>query len=88
LAPSASNKQPWRVIKDNNQAAFHFYLRRTPGYDKLFNEIKLQHVDMGIALCHFTLSSKELGLPGYWQVNNPQINTGDMEYIATWVADS
>lgn len=88
LSPSASNKQPWRIIKDNNRAIFHFYLRRTPGYDKLFKEIKLQNVDMGIAMCHFALSVNEFGLPGNWKVNNPQISTDDMEYIASWLTDS
>ena len=31
LAPSASNKQPWRVIMNDNGRA-DFYLERTPGY--------------------------------------------------------
>ena len=88
LSPSASNKQPWRIIKDNKQAVFHLYMRRTPGYDKLSKEIKHQNVDMGIAMCHFALSINELGLHGNWKVNNPQINTGDIEYIASWVTDS
>ncbi|MGH4140908.1 hypothetical protein [Clostridium sp.] len=30
LGPSASNKQPWRIIKDKN--AYHFFLCRTKGY--------------------------------------------------------
>ncbi|HBY01676.1 MAG TPA: nitroreductase [Rikenellaceae bacterium] len=31
IAPSTSNKQPWRIIKGRDQNAFHFYLKRTPG---------------------------------------------------------
>ena len=86
LSPSASNKQPWRIIKDDKQEIFHFYLKRTPGYEKLFKNIKLQNVDMGIALAHFNLSAAELGLTGDWKVNNPRINAKEMEYIASWLS--
>jgi nitroreductase len=84
IAPSASNKQPWRIIKGRDQNAFHFYLKRTPGYDKLSKEINLQNIDMGIALCHFDLSARELGLKGDWNVNNPQVKSDGMEYIVSW----
>jgi nitroreductase len=86
LAPSASNKQPWRIIKGKGQEAFHFYLKRTPGYENIIKDIKLQNVDMGIAMCHFELSAGELGLTGDWNVNNPQIKSVGMEYIVSWVA--
>jgi len=83
-APSASNKQPWRIVKGKNQNAFHFYLKRTPGYENIIKDIKLQNVDMGIAMCHFDLSANELGLTGDWNVNNPQIKADGMEYIVSW----
>ena len=86
IAPSASNKQPWRIIKGRGQKAFHFYLKKTPGYEKLSKEINLQNVDMGIAICHFELSAKELGLKGDWNVNDPQIKSDGMEYIVSWIA--
>jgi hypothetical protein len=84
MAPSASNKQPWRIIMDCGQNAVHFYLEKTPGYDKFFKDIKLQNVDMGIAMCHFALSAKDLGLTGGWNDRNPQIDSGKMEYRASW----
>jgi nitroreductase len=84
MAPSASNKQPWRIIKDKGQDAFHFYLKRTLGYEKLVKDIKLQNVDMGIAMCHFELSARDLGLKGDWNVNDPQIKSDGMEYIVSW----
>jgi hypothetical protein len=86
LRQSASNKQPWRIIKDRDQNSFHFYLKRTPGYENIVKNIKLQNVDMGIAMCHFDLSAKELGLKGDWNVNSPQIKSDDMEYIVSWIA--
>jgi hypothetical protein len=60
IGPSASNRQPWRIIRQG--AAFHFFLARTPGYDKMLGEVRLQEVDMGIALCHFELAASELGI--------------------------
>ena len=59
LAPSAVNKQPWRVVISDNNA--HFYLKRSKGFTR--NEkLDMQMVDMGIALCHFSLTAKENGL--------------------------
>ena len=86
IAPSASNKQPWRIVKDRQRDNFHFYLRRTPGYDKYFKDIKLQNVDLGIALCHFELSARELGLHGKWHANDPYIKSAGLEYIVSWIA--
>jgi hypothetical protein len=86
IAPSASNKQPWRIIKGRDQDSFHFYLKRTPGYEHMVKGIKLQNVDMGIAMCHFELSARELGLKGDWHANDPQIKSGGMEYVVSWMA--
>lgn len=86
IAPSASNKQPWRIIKGRDQKSFYFYLKRTPGYENIVKDIKLQNVDMGIAMCHFELSANELGFTGDWNVNNPQIKSDGMEYIVNWTA--
>ena len=46
--------------------------------------IKLQNVDMGIAMCHFELSADELGIKGEWNVITPQIKPEGMEYIVSW----
>ncbi len=83
LAPSASNKQPWRIIKEND--VFHFCLQRTSGYGRLFPEIDLQRVDIGIALCHFDLTVKKLSLPGNW-VNLPDKSAefNKLEYVISW----
>jgi nitroreductase len=89
-APSASNKQPWRIVRTEN--AFHFYLARTKGYGKgsllffLLQFADLQRVDMGIAMCHFELTARELGLAGRWVVQDPNIAKPDdrTEYIVSW----
>ncbi|MFP4286770.1 MAG: nitroreductase family protein [Candidatus Izemoplasmataceae bacterium] len=56
LAPSASNKQPWRVILSNQ--TFHLYLKRTPQYGKGL-KIDIQAIDIGIALSHLYLTLLE-----------------------------
>jgi hypothetical protein len=85
IGPSASNRQPWRIIREG--AAFHFFLARTPGYDKMFGEIRLQEVDMGIALCHFELAAGELGVRGSWREVKPSFDTGTWEYVLSWTVD-
>jgi nitroreductase len=89
-APSASNKQPWRLVRNGN--AWHFYLQRTKGYGKgslIFNLLRLadlQRVDMGIAMCHFELAAHELGLQGSWVIDEPKLTMPEgTEYTVTWI---
>jgi len=83
LAPSASNKQPWRIIKDNK--TLHFYVCRTKGYG--VTGYDMQKNDIGIAKCHFELTANELGLKGNWQgMKNMPIPTG-FEYVCSWVEE-
>ncbi len=91
IGPSASNRQPWRVIKNGDN--WRFYVQRTPGYrttsySKLLKIADLQRVDMGIALCHFELVARELGLEGRWETEKPAIDIPDerTEFIASWVS--
>ena len=86
LGPSASNNQPWRVVYQRQQGAFHFYLKRTWGYDNFNGSTDLQRVDMGIAMCHFELGARETGLSGTWEVGKPDLDMGNAEYIVTWKA--
>ena len=87
LAPSASNKQPWRVVGQQDPLAFHLCLERNVGYDKLFGGIDLQSIDMGIAMCHFQLVAEELGLPGAWRQAKPSMALGDLEYVVSWFGE-
>ncbi len=82
LAPSASNKQPWRVVKVNN--IFHFYLKRTPNYNNKLLQSDLQRVDMGIAMSHFELALTEKKLKHVWIQNNPALDFNETtDYIAS-----
>jgi len=91
IAPSASNRQPWRVIKVRDR--WHFYLQRTPGYrDNLLSRLTtvadLQRMDMGIAMSHFEMTAIELELTGSWVIRDPQIELPDAhtEYTVSWIA--
>lgn len=78
LAPSAVNRQPWRVVRVGR--AYHFYLKHSKGY---VGEATgdLQKVDMGIALCHFLT-----GAAGDFKLADPGLTTEkEIEYIATVV---
>ena len=89
LAPSASNRQPWRIVRTGT--SWHFFITRTPRYPPpfsrtLFGIEDLQRVDSGIAMCHFELAAREQGLRGRWVVRPPAIPMPDSltEYSATW----
>lgn len=84
IAPSASNKQPWRIIKEIGKDAYHFYLKRTKGYANFIKEFKIQNIDLGIAMCHFELSAIEMGLRGQWKDEHPHLDVEDMEYVVSW----
>ena len=82
LAPSAANKQPWRVVVCGDTV--HFYEKRAKG---LSNDTigDMQKVDMGIALSHFDLTLKEAGITGEFTVNNPCFETEEStEYIISF----
>jgi len=82
LAPSASNKQPWRIVLIDN--VFHFYLKRTPNYNSKLLQSDLQRVDMGIAMSHFELALSEKKVDHSWSVQNPGLETKELtEYIAS-----
>jgi hypothetical protein len=87
LAPSASNKQPWRIMVGNSVGDFHLFLERTKGYDlRRYGLSDLQRVDAGIAMCHFDLVARELGLEGSWTkvtLSGLKIKA-EWEYIASW----
>jgi nitroreductase len=92
LAPSASNKQPWRILRQDN--LWHFYLQRTKNYPAPFFNVllglaDLQRIDMGIAMAHFELSADDLGLSGQWEINEPDLplSKPGLEYSVTWLSE-
>lgn len=85
LGPSASNKQPWRLVLSENGKVCHFYIEHTPNYSSSFG-YKMQLLDMGIAMCHFDLACNELDIEGEWKIEDPEIKLPNtqMEYLFSW----
>jgi hypothetical protein len=74
LSPSASNKQPWRIVKEKKKNVFHFFIKRNKMYKKnieLLQLSDLQRIDIGIAMCHFELTAQEANLKGKWVEDDP-----------------
>ena len=65
LAPSAVNRQPWRIVLDEGTA--HFYRKGSKGMEAV------QAVDLGIALAHFTAVLNERGIGTAFAVCDPGI---------------
>ena len=63
LAPSATNQQPWRVLKQGN--IYHFYETHSPKASS--DEANIKKVDQGIALSHFHQTALEQGLSGRFE---------------------
>lgn len=83
LAPSASNKQPWRIL--SKDGVWHFYQYKSPGYNNAF-PYDIQRIDMGIAAAHFHLATAEMGISGKfdWELD-PHIDMPEnIEYVFSW----
>ena len=80
-APSAVNKQPWRIVRKDG--LYHFYEKKDSGYVREQTG-DIQKVDVGIALCHFVMGLEEQGKAFEVLVEDPGIAVPDAtEYIAT-----
>ncbi len=94
-APSANNKQPWRVVMAGGgggglggsvlggggggasaTSVLHFYAARSMGYEAL---------DLGIAMCHFELTCREMGIPGHFEVLPGVPAAPKAAYVASWI---
>ena len=81
LAPSAVNKQPWRVVIGKNVA--HFYVKHDKGY--ITPDYDLQKIDVGIALYHFEQELMEAGKKPVLEVSEPDIARPEQtDYVASY----
>lgn len=84
LAPSAVNKQPWRVVMSNN--AIHFFEKHSLRGES--GSIDMQRIDVGIAICHFHLALLEADKEGHFERKVPAFKIpGNMTYIVSWIVD-
>lgn len=81
LAPSAVNKQPWRIVIEGKKA--HFYEKHDKGF--LTSDYDLQKIDIGIALYNFEAQLLSEGRAPSLVVETPGIAVPDgVDYIATY----
>lgn len=80
-APSAVNKQPWRILLKDG--VYHFYEKRDKGYvSEAVGD--MQKIDVGIALCHFALGLEARGEQSEIFAREPAIEkAADLEYVAS-----
>ncbi|WP_100371701.1 nitroreductase family protein [Bacillus sp. FJAT-45037] len=85
LGPSASNKQPWRLVLSEDRQFCHFYIEHTPNYSKTLG-YQMQLLDMGIAMCQLELACEELGINGNWVTCEPELErlNENIEYVVSW----
>ena len=76
LAPSATNKQSWRIVMDNQ--TLHFYKSASHGFDS---------IDLGIALCHFEQSCHELKIAGHFVVLEKAPQARKASYVISWITE-
>lgn len=83
LAPSATNAQPWAVVKEGDK--FHFFCNYKNGIN---NDVKkIKHLDLGIALSHFHQTAMSDGLDGKLEVTDIDFDVPEnMHYIITYIA--
>jgi nitroreductase len=89
IGPSASNKQPWRIRFDRAGNRLHLFLQEDRIFNSAMGEIKLQNLDMGIAMRHIEVASRYLGLSGSWLGTEGELRSrpAGYRYISTWILD-
>ncbi len=87
LGPSASNRQPWRIVMPE-PGTFNLYLKENKIYNRILGKIRIQRLDMGIAMCHFELVAHDNGLPGRWLTDLPAKQMPGLTYVATWISQA
>lgn len=84
LAPSAVNKQPWRVVVTDE--AVHFFEKHTLGAEP--GGADMQRIDVGIGICHFHLAAIERNMTGRFVRCVPQFEIpAGITYIASWIKE-
>jgi hypothetical protein len=90
IAPSASNKQPWRILlsKHGGAPALDLFLEEDRRYNSMLGEIKLQDIDLGIAMRHVEVASRSIGIKGSWLRHDADRMQAEAprRYVASWIA--
>jgi hypothetical protein len=88
LAPSAGNKQPWRLVYLPEDEKVHFFGDRNLS-KRMESYRPLHKLDIGIAMLHFELGCETAGISTEWKRQNAKdISISSIpdgyEYFVTW----
>lgn len=72
LAPSAANKQPWRIVKTD--MTFDFYIEPKAYMSEKNQKINVTYNDMGIAMCHFKLMADHYHYKTDWFIKENSLD--------------
>jgi hypothetical protein len=81
VAPSGTNRQPWRVEVDNKN--LNLYMLRTPNYAKELN-YDVQGLDIGIGLAHLKIALDHFGMK-HEIIPNLKINVNDTKILVATI---
>lgn len=83
IAPSASNRQPWRILKEHKNNIYHFYTVKAKGFYE-----QMVALDIGIAISHWDLSAKEMGITGEWDIKQLDLDRSEnLKYVISWIGN-
>lgn len=85
IAPSAQNKQPWRLLFNSDLSQIHFYTTSPLGTHPLYM-CDPAFLDIGIAFNHFQTGLDLAGITGKLKLSEPNIETPEeYSYITSWI---
>ncbi len=79
LAPSALNKQPWRILVDED--VFHLYLQRTEKFPAQAADSEM--INMGIAIRHIMIGLESLKHSGTVAIADSAPRPEGLEYVVS-----
>ncbi|MFP4445358.1 MAG: hypothetical protein ACLFPD_03825, partial [Desulfosudaceae bacterium] len=73
-------------VRENRTDTFHFFLKKEKA---VYFRAGLNHIDLGIAMCHFQLAAAESGCTGHWRhlPPDPSRLPANIFYTMSWVGD-
>ena len=84
LAPSATNAQPWAVVKEGKHFHFFCHYKSSIGDDMK----KIKHLDLGIALAHFHQTAMSDGLGGEFELQAINFPIPEqMHYVISYLSN-
>ena len=81
VAPSASNKQPWRVIVNNR--TINIYWEKDEKYNGTSKGFNIQALDMGITICHIEKVLNDLSIDFEFKNSDPGLGIDKWIYIGS-----